>query len=120
MSKEKAEARERRHRRIRKKVYGTSEKPRLNVFKSLKHIYVQMIDDSKGSTIVSASTLNNELRKSLKTGGNVEAAKEVGALVAKRAVEKGVKKAVFDRGGYPYHGRIKILAEAARAAGLEF
>ncbi|HDZ62236.1 MAG TPA: 50S ribosomal protein L18 [Nitrospirae bacterium] len=114
----KEEARQRRHRRIKKKVYGTTERPRLNVFKSLKHIYVQIIDDSAGSTIVSASSVDKELK--LDAGSNIEAAKKVGALVAKRAVDKGVKKVAFDRGGYIYHGRIKALADASREKGLEF
>lgn len=120
MSHSKKEARERRHGRVRKKVYGITERPRLNIFKSLKHIYAQIIDDSAGNTLISASSLNKELREKLKTGGNVKAAKEVGALIAKRALEKGIKKVVFDRGGYPYHGRVKTLADAVREAGLEF
>jgi len=113
-------AREKRHIRVRKKVYGTSERPRLNVFRSLKHIYAQIIDDSEGNTLVSASSLNRELKGRLSRGGNTQAAKEVGALIAKRAIEKGIKRVVFDRGGYLYHGRVKTLAEAAREAGLEF
>ncbi|MBI4654970.1 MAG: 50S ribosomal protein L18 [Nitrospirae bacterium] len=117
---EKAEAKVRRHIRIRKKIHGTPERPRLNVFKSLKHIYAQIIDDSIGHTLVTLSTMDNVLRGGLKTGGDINAAKEVGALVAKRALEKGIKKVVFDRGGYPYHGRVNALADAAREAGLEF
>lgn len=117
---EKAEAKVRRHIRIRKKIHGTPERPRLNVFKSLKHIYAQIIDDSIGHTLVTLSTMDKVLRKGLKTGGNINAAKEVGALVAKRALEKGIKKVVFDRGGYPYHGRVNALADAVRKAGLEF
>ena len=114
----KEEARQRRHRRIKKKVYGTTDRPRLNVFKSLKHIYAQIIDDSAGGTIVSASSVDKKLK--LEAGSNIEAAKKVGALVAKRAADKGIKKVVFDRGGYIYHGRIKALADATREKGLEF
>ena len=108
------EIRQRIHDRIRRKLAGTGERPRLNVYRSLNHIYAQVIDDQKGETLVSASSVK------LKTGGNVAAAKEVGKLVAERALEKGIKKVVFDRGGYLYHGRIKALADAAREAGLEF
>ncbi|HTA87099.1 MAG TPA: 50S ribosomal protein L18 [Silvibacterium sp.] len=110
------EIRQRVHDRIRAKMNGTPERPRLNVYRSLNHIYVQVIDDSQGVTLVSASTVAAKI----KTGGNVAAAKEVGKLVAERAQEKGIKKVVFDRGGYLYHGRIKALADAAREAGLEF
>ncbi|MBI4710134.1 MAG: 50S ribosomal protein L18 [Nitrospirae bacterium] len=116
----KNDARERRHERARKKIYGTSERPRLNIFKSLKHVYAQIIDDSKGATLAAASSQSKDFSKKIKTGGNIAAAKEVGTLVAKKAVEKGIKKVVFDRGGYPYHGRVKTLADAAREAGLEF
>jgi len=108
--------RQRVHSRIRAKLQGTAERPRLNVYRSLNHIYVQVIDDSQGVTIVSASTVSSKI----KTGGNVAAAKEIGKLVAERAKEKGIKRVVFDRGGYLYHGRIKALADAAREAGLEF
>jgi large subunit ribosomal protein L18 len=108
--------RQRVHFRIRQKMEGTAVRPRLNVYRSLNHIYAQIIDDAKGETILSASTLSAKL----KAGGNVAAAKEVGKLVAERAIEKGIKKVVFDRGGYLYHGRIKALADAAREAGLEF
>lgn len=108
--------RQRVHARIRERIQGTAERPRLNVYRSLNHIYAQLIDDSKGLTIVSASTIADKI----KAGGNVAAAKAVGKLVAERAVEKGVKKVVYDRGGYLYHGRIKALADAAREAGLEF
>ncbi len=104
------------HARIRRKLAGTPERPRLNVYRSLNHIYAQVIDDSKGITIVSASTVTTKLA----TGGNVAAAKEIGRIVAERAQEKGIKKVVFDRGGYLYHGRIKALADAAREAGLDF
>jgi len=110
------EIRQRVHDRIRTKVQGTGERPRLNVYRSLNHIYAQVIDDSQGVTLVSASTVAAKV----KTGGNMSAAKEVGKLIAERAKEKGIKKVVFDRGGYLYHGRIKALADAAREAGLEF
>jgi large subunit ribosomal protein L18 len=114
---EKKEIRKRIHKRIRRKLSGTSERPRLAVFRSVAHIYVQVIDDSKGATLVSASSVD----KGAKTnGGNVAAAKAIGKLVAERAKEKGIKQVVFDRGGYQYHGRIKALADAAREAGLEF
>jgi large subunit ribosomal protein L18 len=112
------ELREKRHARIRKTVFGTSERPRLSVFRSLKHVYAQIVDDSAQATLVSASTLDSELKE--KAGANIEAAKAVGNLVAKRAIEKGIKRVVFDRGGYQYHGRIKSLADAAREAGLDF
>ena len=102
--------RQRVHFRIRQKMQGTAERPRLNVYRSLNHIYAQIIDDAKGETLLSASSLAAKV----KTGGNVAAAKEVGKLVAERAIEKGIKKVVFDRGGYLYHGRIKALADAAR------
>ena len=108
--------RQRVHFRIRQKMEGTAVRPRLNVYRSLNHIYAQLIDDAKGETLLSASTLSGKI----KAGGNVAAAKEVGRLVAERAIEKGIKKVVFDRGGYLYHGRIKALADAAREAGLEF
>ncbi|MCI3926348.1 50S ribosomal protein L18 [Paenibacillus sp. TRM 82003] len=108
-----------RHFRVRKKIQGTTERPRLNVFRSSKHIYAQLIDDVKGVTIVSASTLDKEIGE-VGNGGNVEAAKKVGELVAKRAKDKGYANVVFDRGGYLYHGRIQALADAAREAGLEF
>ena len=108
--------RQRVHARIRQKMQGTAERPRLNVYRSLNHIYAQVIDDATGTTIASASTRAAKL----KTGGNVSAAKEVGKQVAERAKEKGIVKVVFDRGGYLYHGRIKALADAAREAGLEF
>ena len=112
------------HTRIRKKLQGNDERPRLNVYRSLNHIYAQVIDDGKGVTIVSASSATNgkeaKAQSKKKTGGNLAAAKEVGKLIAQRAKEKGVKQVVFDRGGYLYHGRIKALADAAREAGLEF
>lgn len=119
----KDEVRRRVHTRIRKSLQGDNERPRLNVYRSLNHIYAQIIDDGEGKTIVSASTTrgkDGKGGKSRKAGGNVASAKEVGKLIAQRAQEKGVKKVVFDRGGYIYHGRIKALAEAAREAGLEF
>ena len=108
--------RQRIHSRIRAKLSGTGGRPRLNVYRSLNHIYAQVIDDQKGETIVSASSLALKL----KTGGNVATAKEIGKTIAERAVERGIKSVVFDRGGYLYHGRIKALADAAREAGLEF
>jgi large subunit ribosomal protein L18 len=104
------------HKRIRERVSGSEERPRLAVFRSVKHIYAQVIDDTKGHTIAAASS--NE--KSAGNGGNVAGAKAIGKLVAERAKEKGVKSVVFDRGGYLYHGRVKALADAAREAGLEF
>ena len=110
------EIRQRIHQRIRRKLAGTSERPRLNVYRSLNHIYAQVVDDQKGETLVSASTLSLKL----KTGGNVASAKEVGKAVAELAAKQGIKKVIFDRGGYLYHGRIKALADAAREAGLEF
>jgi large subunit ribosomal protein L18 len=114
---DKKEIRTRIHKRIRRKLAGTSERPRLAIFRSVAHIYAQVIDDSKGVTLVSASSVD----KGGKTnGGNVAAAKTIGKLVAERAKEKGVTRVVFDRGGYAFHGRIKALADAARAAGLEF
>jgi large subunit ribosomal protein L18 len=118
--KSKSDARKRRHLRVRKKVSGTPDRPRLNVFRSNKHIYAQIIDDLSGNTLVSASTIDKELKGKLNSGGNIEAAKTVGALIAKRAINKGIKKVVFDRGGYLYHGRVKALADAAREGGLEF
>ncbi len=120
MKRTKREARERRHRRVRKKVFGTPERPRLSVYGSLNHMYAQIIDDIKGHTLVAASTLDKELRGKYSHGGNVEAAKLVGELIAKRAIQKGIRKVVFDRGGFKYHGRVKALADAAREAGLEF
>jgi len=108
--------RKRVHARIRQKMTGTAARPRLNIYRSLNHIYAQVIDDGAGVTLVAASTKGAKL----KTGGNIAAAKEVGKLVAEKAQEKGIKKVVFDRGGYLYHGRIKALADAAREAGLDF
>ena len=110
--------RKKRHARIRAKISGTPERPRLSVFRSNKHMYAQLIDDTKGVTLVSASTLDKDF--DLENTGNIEAAKKVGELIAKRAVEKGFKSVVFDRSGYLYHGRVKALAESAREHGLEF
>ncbi|TYR78536.1 50S ribosomal protein L18 [Priestia megaterium] len=115
---DKNKVRKKRHARVRAKLSGTATRPRLNVYRSNQHIYAQVIDDLNSVTIASASTLDKEL--SLEGTGNVEAATKVGELVAKRAVEKGVKEVVFDRGGYLYHGRVKALADAAREAGLQF
>ena len=112
--------RQTRHARVRKKVSGTPERPRLNVFRSLTNIYAQVIDDVAGNTLASASTLDTEIKEKIANAGNKEAAKLVGELVAKRAIEKGIKEVVFDRGGYIYHGRVKELAEGAREAGLQF
>jgi large subunit ribosomal protein L18 len=110
------EIRQRIHVRIREKLSGTTERPRLNVYRSLNHIYAQVIDDQKGETLVSASSMQLKL----KTGGNVASAKDIGKAIAEKALEKGIKRVVFDRGGFLYHGRIKALADAAREAGLEF
>ena len=107
------------HKRIRKKVLGTAERPRLNVYRSLTHIYVQVIDDLAGKTLVSASSAEGK-KEDRRTGGNVAAAKAVGKIIADRSKAKGVTKVVFDRGGYIYHGRVKALADAAREAGLQF
>ncbi len=109
-----------RHKRIRKKLSGTTERPRLAVFRSEKHIYAQIIDDTKGVTLVAASTVEKAMREKLKKTWNVEAAKEVGKLIAERALAKGIKEVVFDRGGFKYHGRVKALADSAREAGLKF
>ncbi|AEF93132.1 ribosomal protein L18 [Desulfotomaculum nigrificans CO-1-SRB] len=112
--------RAKRRRRVRNKILGTAERPRLNVFRSLNNIYAQLINDETGVTLVAASTLSPELKGKIKNGGNVEAAKAVGNLIGKAALEKGYKKVVFDRAGYLYHGRVKALADGAREAGLEF
>lgn len=114
------EARKRRHRRIRAKLAGTAERPRLNVFRSLDHIYVQVIDDESGHTIVSASTVDKNLRADLDGKTKKEQATLVGKVVAERAQAAGLKQVVFDRGGYLYHGRIRALADGAREGGLEF
>src|ERR1700682_252988 len=115
----KNQTRQRVHDRIRKKVMGTSERPRLNVYRSLNHIYVQLIDDLKGETLVSANSAEGK-KGERRTGGNLAAAKSVGKNIAERAKSKGINKVVFDRGGYIYHGRVKALADSAREAGLQF
>jgi len=114
------DARIRRHKRIRLDLRGTAERPRLNVFRSLQHIYAQVIDDNLGHTLASASTLDPALKGQLDGLTKSQQATRVGHLVAERALAQGVKQVVFDRGGYPYHGRVKALAEGARAGGLEF
>lgn len=114
---DKNKARQKRHLRVRNHISGTAERPRLNVFRSLSNIYAQVIDDVNGVTLVSASSKDKDFNA---YGGNIEAAKAVGATVAKRALEKGITEVVFDRGGYVYHGRVAALADAAREAGLKF
>ncbi len=116
-NKDKAGVRRAVHTRIRRKVAGSQERPRLCIFRSLNHIYAQIVDDKQGHTLVAASSTEKDLGKG---GGNIAAAKKIGQEIAKRAIDKGIKKVVFDRGGYIYHGRVKSLAEAAREAGLEF
>lgn len=118
----KREGRERIHGRIRNRISGTPERPRLSIFRSLKHIYAQVIDDTSGKTLVSAATLAKGAKKDANTlyGGNTAAAKMVGKQIAERAIEAGIKDVVFDRGGHRYHGRVKALADAAREAGLRF
>ena len=116
--KDKNKIRSKKHLRIRKNLSGTAERPRLNVFRSSKHIYAQIINDVDGTTLVSASTLDASFKG--KNGGNIEAATAVGKLIAERAKEKGIDTVIFDRGGYIYHGRVKALAEGAREAGLNF
>ena len=111
--------RKRIHNRLRQRLSGSTERPRLNVYRSLNHIYAQVIDDTRGVTLAAASTAKGK-KGERRSGGNIASAKEVGKLIAERAREKGVKRVVFDRGGYLYHGRIKALADAAREAGLEF
>jgi len=113
-------ARKVRHKRVRKKIFGTADRPRLNVFRSLNHIYVQIIDDEKGHTLVSASSLDPEIRNNVSDKTKKEVARMVGELAARRAQEKGIKEVVFDRGGYVYHGRVQEVAAGAREAGLEF
>ena len=115
-----AKIRQKKHRRIRHRLSGTTQAPRLAVFRSNQHMYAQIIDDTIGSTLVSASTLQEEVKAGLEYTNNIEAAAKVGEVIGKRAVEKGIKKVVFDRGGFLYHGKIKALADAAREAGLEF
>ncbi len=117
---DKEAARARRHGRIRKRLSGTSERPRLNVFRSGKHIYAQVIDDTASTTIVAASTVEKSVREVVEHGNTVDAAIAIGKLVAERAKAKGIEAVVFDRGGYLYHGRIQALADAAREAGLNF
>lgn len=114
---DKNKLRRKRHLRIRQHIAGTAERPRLNVFRSLSHIYAQIIDDSKGITLTAASSVDKNF---VGYGGNIDGAKKVGAAIAKKALDKGISEVVFDRGGYIYHGRIKALAEAAREAGLKF
>jgi len=114
------EARSKRHARVRMKIAGTAARPRLCVFRSLQHIYAQVIDDDSRCTLVAASTLDSEIKAQLKDKGKTAHADLVGAALAKRSLQKGIKQVVFDRGGYQYHGRVKALAEAARQAGLEF
>ena len=109
-----------RHKRVRKKISGTAERPRLSVYKSAKNIYAQLIDDINRTTLVAASTIDKEIDLGEVYGGNKDAAKKVGELIAKKAVAKGISEVVFDRGGYLYHGRVRELAEAAREAGLKF
>jgi len=109
-----------RHKRLRKKIFGTPERPRLAVFRSEKHMYAQIIDDTKGITLVAASTVEKAMKEKLQKTWNITAAKEVGKLIAERALAKGIKEVVFDRGGFKYHGRVKALADAAREAGLKF
>ena len=110
----------RRRKRVRQKVSGTGNRPRLAVFRSLKHIYAQLINDELGETVAEASTLSPELKENLSTGGNIAAAESVGTLIAQKAKQREIEVVVFDRGGHLYHGRIKALAEAARAEGLKF
>ena len=112
--------RKRVHARVRTKVSGTPERPRLSVYRSIGHIYVQVIDDRSGKTLASASSVDGETKKNLKGGGNMAAAKVIGKNIAERAKSAGISKVVFDRGGYKYHGRVKALADAAREAGLQF
>ncbi len=119
-SKKKYIARHKRKQRVRQKIIGTRQRPRLSVFRSLKHIYAQIIDDEASNTLTAASTLSPELKDNLSTQGNIGAAKQVGTLIARRAKEHQIESVVFDRGGNLYHGRIKALAEAAREEGLRF
>jgi large subunit ribosomal protein L18 len=115
-----AEARDRRHARVRKKVHGTASRPRLNVFRSLEHIYAQVIDDEAGVTLASASTVDKDLRGNVAQMDKTEQAQAVGKAIAERAKAQGIETVVFDRGGYPYHGRVKALADASREGGLVF
>jgi large subunit ribosomal protein L18 len=117
---DRAQERKRIHRRIRKKIMGTAQRPRLSVCRSANHIYVQVVDDLQRQTLVSASSADKELRPAITNGGNISAAKMVGKAIAERAKAKGIQAVVFDRGGYLYHGRVKALAESAREHGLRF
>lgn len=114
------EVRAKKHLKVRKRISGTPERPRMAVFRSNNHMYVQVIDDVAGNTLVSASTLQGEVKEGLEKTNNIDAAAKLGSVIAKRAIDKGIKTVVFDRGGYIYHGKVKALAEAAREAGLEF
>ena len=116
----KKEATQKRHRRLRSKLMGTTEAPRLAVYRSTKHIYAQIIDDVKGVTLVSASSIDKDMKKDLAHGGNIESARAVGEAIAKKALKAGICDVVFDRGGFLYHGRVAALADAAREAGLNF
>ncbi|NBH82657.1 50S ribosomal protein L18 [bacterium C-53] len=118
--KSRSEVRENKHKKIRNRFSGTAQRPRLAVFRSNNHMYAQIIDDTVGNTLVSASTLEKEVKAELEKTNNVAAAAYLGTVIGKRAVEKGIKEVVFDRGGFIYHGKIKALADAAREAGLEF
>ena len=118
--KSRADVRIKKHRRMRNNIAGTAERPRLVVFRSNNHMYAQIIDDTVGNTLVSASTLDKDVKAGLEKTNNVDAAAAVGTAVAKKAIEKGIKTVVFDRGGYIYHGKVQALADAAREAGLEF
>lgn len=119
IAQERKEARKRRHLRVRRKISGDAARPRLNVYRSVSHIYAQVIDDRSGYTLVYASSLEPEVKEQLQNTGNKDAAKRVGELIATRALEKGIERVVFDRGGYLYHGRVKALADGARAQGLK-
>ncbi len=118
--KSRKDVRVKKHMRIRNRFSGTAERPRLAVFRSNNHMYAQIIDDTVGNTLASASTLEKEIKSELEKTNNVDAAAYLGTVIAKRAIEKGIKKVVFDRGGYIYHGKVAALADAAREAGLEF
>ncbi|MFG6393427.1 MAG: 50S ribosomal protein L18 [Lachnospiraceae bacterium] len=115
-----SEVRKKKHLKVRKRISGTPERPRMAVFRSNNHMYVQVIDDVAGHTLVSASTLQGEVKEGLEKTNNIDAAAKLGGVIAKKALDKGIKTVVFDRGGYIYHGKVKALAEAAREAGLEF
>ena len=117
---DRSKERRRVHKRIREKISGSASRPRLCVYRSLKYIYAQIIDDAQGTTLVSASTFEKEVRSGLKATGNIEASKLLGKTIAERAKSKGIETVVFDRGGYLYHGRVKAVAEAARESGLKF